>query len=144
MTNIDDIPLECKNPSELRAARILLPQLFEILDEDNSGTIDPFELLKGLRQYTAAKGGQLEARKCFNILDEVDSNKDHVLTLREFCIFICKLTNAMDVSVYDFVRFMVNLLGDSAKPDSKQNTIKNPQKQNLFDRLLGSLKAEEK
>ena len=140
MTSIDDIPLECTTAGDVRDSRDLLTQLFEIMDEDNSGTIDPFELLSGLRKYAAVKNNELETRKCFNIIQEVDNNGDRVLTLREFCLFVIRFSKDLNVPIYDFVYFMVNLL---AEKQASGITLFSPKKQGIFDILLHNLRSEE-
>ena len=140
MTSIDDIPLECTTAGDVRDSRDLLTQLFEIMDEDNSGTIDPFELLNGLRKYAAVKNNELETRKCFNIIQEVDNNGDRVLTLREFCLFVIRFSKDLNVPIYDFVYFMVNLL---AEKQASGITLFSPKKQGIFDILLHNLRSEE-
>jgi hypothetical protein len=140
MTSIDDIPLECSSAGDLRDTRAMLSQLFEILDEDNSGTIDPFELLNGLRKYAAHKNSDLETRKCFNIIQEVDKNGDRVLTLREFCLFINRFSKELNVPVYDFVYFMVDLL---AEKQTSGIALFSSKKQGIFDILLHNLRSEE-
>jgi hypothetical protein len=118
----------------------MLPQLFAIMDEDSSHTIDAFELMAALTRFTHAKHIDMDRRKCMEIVKSVDENHDHQMDLREFTEFMTKYAKEIGTPMFDLVYFMVELMGEKQGQQSK--TIA-PEKQSIFDRLMGTLKQEE-
>jgi hypothetical protein len=140
MSPIHHTPLTIAERDQ-RDAWTMLPQLFAIMDEDNSNTIDAFELMAALTSFAQARHIDMDRRKCMEIVKSVDVNHDHQMDLREFSEFITQYAMQIGTPMFDLVYFMVELM--LGEKQGQQNKKSAPEKQSIFDRLMGTLKQEE-
>lgn len=85
-----------------------LHRLFQLMDTDNSGTLDQCELAMGMRKFTSCRnelGKSIE--ECVAAIQAVDEDGDGHLDVREFAKLIAKFANKAEVEMHHLIDFMV-------------------------------------
>lgn len=77
----------------------MMPLLFDTWDLDNSGTIDRFELTRGMKELIKDHGLSITTEDVLQIMTEVDLNDDDQLDRREFGCFLSRIAAASGKSL---------------------------------------------
>jgi Ca2+-binding EF-hand superfamily protein len=85
----------------------LMPALFELMDVNNSGSLDREEILLGLRLYCNSKRIVPNDQEILRIFSDVDLNNDYVLDAREFSVFMAKFCNSISVRMEEVASFIL-------------------------------------
>uniref|UniRef100_A0A7S1DCI9 EF-hand domain-containing protein n=1 Tax=Cyclophora tenuis TaxID=216820 RepID=A0A7S1DCI9_CYCTE len=113
-------PKTCKrtlrdfNPDEAGVLQqwSLLPRLFADWDLDGSGKIDRNELLYGIREFCRANKIVYSHEIGRQIMEAVDHNGDSEFDQDEFTKFLNYFSRSVNVSMFDVIYFMQDLLAD--------------------------------
>eukprot|EP00545_Synedropsis_sp_CCMP1620_P004956 CAMPEP_0119013660 /NCGR_PEP_ID=MMETSP1176-20130426/8697_1 /TAXON_ID=265551 /ORGANISM="Synedropsis recta cf, Strain CCMP1620" /LENGTH=466 /DNA_ID=CAMNT_0006966765 /DNA_START=187 /DNA_END=1587 /DNA_ORIENTATION=+ len=85
-----------------------LHRLFQLMDEDNSGSLDHCELALGMRKFTSGNDDMSKSmEECMAAIQAVDDDGDGLLDVREFAKLIAKFANKAQVEVHHLIDFMV-------------------------------------
>lgn len=112
----------------------MLPHLFDIWDDDKSGSLDEDELFAGLSHYCTARNIDVDRQAVLNILSDVDDNGDRLLDNREFAVFFSRFADLVGCCISDLALFMMKQLNEEREgTDSMQdeNSV-NTKESNLF------------
>jgi hypothetical protein len=104
----------------------MLPRLFELWDDDNSGTICKKELFAGLRSFCKEKRIELDWDHCRWLFSDVDTDNSGDLDLREFSLFVSKVAHGIGSSEESFAYFMVERLSTRKSKKPAMMTIPPP------------------
>ena len=83
-----------------------MPVLFDIMDSDNSGTIDRKELTKNISGLIKDNGLNLSIGDCHAIMSEIDLHRDNQLDRREFGCFLSRFSLAADLSLAEVTYYL--------------------------------------
>jgi len=83
-----------------------MPLLFDIMDNDNSGTIDRKELTTTMSGLIKDNGLNVSIGDCHAIMSEVDLNRDNQLDRREFGCFLSRFSLAADLSLAEVTYYL--------------------------------------
>ena len=122
----------------------LLPRLFADWDLDGNGTIDRDELLFGIKEFCRANKIVYSHEIGKQIMDAVDENHDCVFDQSEFTHFLNYFARSVNVSMFDVIYFMQDLLADREdwKLEGEQTLIipPPPQSPSFFKNIAGGEK----
>ena len=82
--------LSLRNEEAMAKGWQQMPLLFDIMDRDNSGTIDRAELAASMSKLIRDNGLKFTVQECQEIFMDVDLNRDNVLDRREFGCFLSR------------------------------------------------------
>lgn len=107
----------------------ILPHLFELWDNDNSGTICKMEVYEGLKSFCEKNTRiKLDWDRCRWLFSDVDTDKSGDLDFREFSLFLSKVGHDIGFSEESFAHFMVERLSNRklGRKKSVMTTIPTP------------------
>ena len=111
--------LSLRNEEAMAKGWQQMPLLFDIIDRDNSGTIDRAELAASMSKLIRDNGLKFTVQECQEIFMDVDLNRDNVLDRREFGCFLSRFSAQADISL-DEVTYYLKKQSEEREQRSQQ------------------------
>jgi Ca2+-binding EF-hand superfamily protein len=100
-----------------------MPLLFDVMDRDNSGTIDRAELASSMARLIQDNGLKFSVQECHDIFSDVDLNRDNVLDRREFGCFLSRFSAEADITLDEVTYYLQKQSEEQAEPSQERTSM---------------------